>query len=76
MSKFYVKAALPTGELYITPITDENVFSTCPCCDEEVPVNLMIMATSIVTGRDLVVVEDDDPDGDVILELSYSVQRL
>ena len=37
---FYVKASQPSGKMVKTDISDENVFTRCPECGKELPVDL------------------------------------
>lgn len=37
---FYIKTKLPSGKVVRTDITDENVFTSCPGCGRELPVDL------------------------------------
>ncbi|GHU53456.1 hypothetical protein FACS1894132_05660 [Clostridia bacterium] len=57
---FYTKTKLPTGRTVKTEITDENVFTKCPECGCELPVDLAeilsdgesdLFSTSIICSR-------------------------
>lgn len=37
---FYIKTKLPSGKTVKTEITDENVYTRCPECGREIPVDL------------------------------------
>ena len=37
---FYIKTELPDGKTVKTEVTDENVFTRCPGCGDEVSVDL------------------------------------
>lgn len=38
---FYLKTKMPNGEVVKTDITDENVYTRCPDCGRELPVDLV-----------------------------------
>ena len=38
---FYLKTKMPNGEVVKTEITDENVYTRCPDCGRELPVDLV-----------------------------------
>lgn len=38
---FYIKTKLPSGKVIKTEITDENVYTHCPGCGREFPVDLL-----------------------------------
>ena len=38
---FYLKTQMPNGKVVKTEITDENVYTRCPDCGRELPVDLV-----------------------------------
>ena len=47
---FYVKEKLGTGLLVQIDLTDENIFTTCPMCGEEVGLDAGLLATVLTDG--------------------------